>query len=104
MESSPRSLAGDGRRRRCHHRIQPLFSLPTPRMRKPFRLFSHLSEFMVPYAEDPKELAIVMQGFKLTADGTMYYDGGETCSFTSKASGADYINKLIGNMKEARLK
>ncbi|KAL6641396.1 hypothetical protein ACP70R_019577 [Stipagrostis hirtigluma subsp. patula] len=56
------------------------------------------------YAEDPKELATVMHGFKLTADGTMYYDGGTSCSFSSKASGADYINKLIGTMKDARLK
>ncbi|KAL6594083.1 hypothetical protein ACP70R_048984 [Stipagrostis hirtigluma subsp. patula] len=50
---------------------------------------------MVPYAQDPQELAVVMQGYKLGRDGTMYYEAGTPCCFESAAAGADYINNLM---------
>ncbi|KAL6596106.1 hypothetical protein ACP70R_047470 [Stipagrostis hirtigluma subsp. patula] len=59
---------------------------------------------MVPYGENIEELASVMQGYKLGADGTMYYDAGSTCCYESKAAGLRYIDALINNPGEAKMK
>ncbi|KAL6615296.1 hypothetical protein ACP70R_037566 [Stipagrostis hirtigluma subsp. patula] len=59
---------------------------------------------MVPYGGNIEELAQVMQGYKLAADGTMYYEGGATCCYESKAAGMNYIDNLINYPGEPRWK